>query len=310
VFILPEPAKFLQSNDIQMVIYFVIGILSVGFFYFNYFFALPKYFFNRQYWRYAIYVVAFVALSLLLTRLIVELGFSATNITDPSKPELYINYSTRFFLIFIISIGIRLNLRLKQVESDKVKAELASLKAQINPHFLFNILNDIYGQAITKSDHTADSIAKLASMMRHVLTEVNKDLISLKKEVKYLKSYVELQKIRLTDKTKVSFEVDGNIGSQQIPPLLFINFVENAFKYGVSNEVESMITILLSTQEDNVLLRVKNDKVFAKNNKDDSHNIGIENTKRRLELIFGNRYSLDIYDNEKTFEVNLKLNLE
>jgi membrane protease YdiL (CAAX protease family) len=114
VFILPKPAKFLQSNDIQMVIYFVIGILSIGFFYFNYFFALPKHFFNRQYWRYAIYVVAFVVLSLLLTRLIVELGFSTTNITDTSKPELYINYSTRFILIFIISIGVRLNFRLRQ----------------------------------------------------------------------------------------------------------------------------------------------------------------------------------------------------
>jgi LytS/YehU family sensor histidine kinase len=87
-------------------------------------------------------------------------------------------------------------------------------------------LNDIYGQPITKSEHTADSIAKLASMMRHVLTEVNEDLISLEKEVKYLKNYVELQKMRITNKTKISFEVDGNIGSQKTPPLLFINFIE------------------------------------------------------------------------------------
>jgi sensor histidine kinase YesM len=310
VFILPEPAKFLQSNDIQLVIYIVIGVMSVGFFYFNYFFALPKYFFKRQYWRYAISVIVFVLMTLFLTKLIVQLGFSEANMPGPEKPELYINYFTRFILILIISIGVRLNFRLRQAQSDKIKAELASLKAQINPHFLFNILNDIYGQAITKSEHTADSIAKLASMMRHVLTEVNEDLIGLEKEVKYLKSYVELQKMRVTDKTKVRFEVDGNIGSQQIPPLLFINFVENAFKYGVSNEVESTITILLSTQTDSVSLKVKNEKVFAKNDKDDSHNIGIENTKRRLDLIFGNRYSLDINDKDKTFEVNLKLNLK
>jgi len=310
VFILPKPAKFLQSNDIQLVIYFIVGILSVGFFYFNYYFALPKYFFNRKYWKYAISVIVFVVISFFLTNLIVQLSFSEANVLEPDKSGLYINYTTRFFLIFIIPIGMQFNSRLKQIESDKVKAELASLKAQINPHFLFNILNDIYGQAITKSEQTADSIAKLAAMMRQVLTEANEDLISLEKEVNYLKSYVELQEMRLTDKTKVSFEVDGNIGSQQIPPLLFINFIENAFKYGVSNEIKSTISIILSVRADSVLLRVKNDKVFAKNNNDDSHNIGIENTKRRLDLIFGNRYSLDINDNNKSFEVNLKLNIK
>lgn len=310
VFILPEPSKLLQSNNFQLVVYFVIGILSVGFYYFNYFFALPKYFFSRKYPQYAIAVISFVAVSLILTWLIVQLVFSPENITAPTKPDLYINYSTRFFLVFIISIGIRLNARLRQAESDKIKTELASLKAQINPHFLFNILNDIYGQAIIKSEHTADSIAKLASMMRHVLTEVNKDAISLEKEVKYLKSYVELQKIRLTDKTKVEFTIDGNINSQQIPPLLFINFIENAFKHGVSNEVESSIIITISVQNNNVFLKVKNNKVFAKNKDKNSHNIGIENTKRRLELIYGQNYSLELNDNEKTFNVNLKLKLK
>ena len=310
VFILPEPAKFLQKNDMQLTLYFIIGVLSVGFYYFNYFFSLPKFFFSRQYLLYAISVIAFITVSLLLTTLIVQFGFSTENITDPNKPELYINYSTRFLLIFIISLGMRLNLRLKQVESDKIKAELSSLKAQINPHFLFNILNDIYGQAIINSEHTADSIAKLASMMRHVLTEVNRDVISLEKEVIYLRSYIALQTLRLTDKTKVSFEVKGNIDSQQIPPLLFINFIENAFKYGVSNEIESTIIIILNAQADTIFLRVKNDKVSVKEDKEDSHNVGIENTKRRLELIFGNHYTLEINANDKTFEVNLKLDLK
>jgi len=307
VFILPQPSEFIKSSEINLLRYFVIGALTVAFFYFNYYFAIPKYFFKRKYFWYFSYIIAFLILSFIIIRLTIYFNYSSTNCIDPDSPGLNGYYFPRFFLIFIVSLSLRFNQRLKQIESEKIKSELSSLKAQLNPHFLFNILNDIYGQAITKSEHTADSIAKLSSMMRYVLTEAIAEKVALEKEIKYMKSYIDLQKIRLTEKTMVVFEIDGNANAKQIYPLLFISFIENAFKYGVSNETESEITIKFSIDNDSITLLVKNDKMSKGANPTDSSNIGIDNTKRRLDLIFGDNYSLDITDNETCFEVNLKI---
>ncbi|MEN8230901.1 MAG: histidine kinase [Bacteroidota bacterium] len=112
--------------------------------------------------------------------------------------------------------------------SVRIKAEFSALKSQINPHFLFNTLKGIYGQTITRSDQTADSVAKSSSMMRYVLTESDTEKVSLESEIAYIKSYLHLQQIRLTEKTKVDFKVSGDTSSVQIHPLLFISFIENA----------------------------------------------------------------------------------
>jgi len=142
-------------------------------------------------------------------------------------------------------------------------------------------------------------------MMRYVLTEADDDLVPLEKEIEYLKNYVELQKIRLTEKTKVVFGIDGIDNTKHIPPLLFISFIENAFKYGVSNETETTITINISIEKDYLSLLVRNDKLQKDTGQIDSNYIGIDNTKRRLDLIFRDNYSLDIIDSEELFQVNL-----
>ena len=126
-------------------------------------------------------------------------------------------------------------------------------------------------------------------------------------EINYLKNYIELQKIRLTASTKIDFSVIGEINSLQIPPLLFINFIENAFKYGISNEVESVIQIHINIKENSLSLFVKNEKL-NQNTSLQSYEMGLKNIKRRLDLIFENNYRLEIQNNEKTFEVHLMIN--
>ncbi|MBC7748428.1 MAG: sensor histidine kinase [Methylotenera sp.] len=195
---------------------------------------------------------------------------------------------------------------MNQIEAEQTSSELARLKAQINPHFLFNTLNGIYGLALTKSDKTAEYLLKLSSIMRYTLSETSSEKVPLENEINYLHNYIALQKIRLTETTRIDFTVTGNIDAQQIPPLLFINFIENAFKYGVSNEVETEIKIHLIIEENKITLCVKNAKI-NQNHVSSSNEIGLMNIKRRLDLIFENNYKLEIENTEKTFEVNLMI---
>jgi LytS/YehU family sensor histidine kinase len=216
------------------------------------------------------------------------------------------NYLLRFIIILIISFVFGYKNRNEEIESDRIKTELSALKSQINPHFLFNTLNGIYGQALTQSDQTADSIFKLSAMMRYVLTEATEEKVPLQDEINYLNSYLQLQNMRLTDKTNVNFVVTGNIESKMIAPLLFINFIENAFKYGVSNEVSSTIDISFDIKEDVVFFIVKNDIVNPNPNME-STQLGIKNTTRRLDLIYPNQYDIKINKSKTNFEVILKI---
>lgn len=306
ILVLPKPSTFIESDQNQLFIYFIIGIATIGFYYFNYFFTIPNYLFKRKYLIFIALVVAFIALSIILTRFLISLNFIESNYVSSGRPKLVGSYLFRFIIVFLAAFGFRFYQKMKQLETERIRAELASLKLQINPHFLFNTLNGIYGLAFTKSDKTAESVSKLSSMMRYALTETNTEKVVLENEINYITNYIELQKIRLTNKTTVDFIVNGNSKSKQIPPLLFINFIENAFKYGVSNELESIIEIHIFVKDNSISLFVKNQKV-NKNNDLGSYKIGLANIKRRLELIFANDYVLDIENTAKTFQVNLTI---
>jgi len=309
IFVLPKPASFLENDNLQLFTYFSIGITTIIFYYFNYNLLIPRYLFKRKYAYFILSFIGFIILSIFSTRFLIALFFSEDHFIGSGRPKLLGNYVFRYVVIFIIAFGVRLFQKMKQIETEKLKSELISLKAQINPHFLFNTLNGIYGLALTNSNKTADSVLKLSTMMRYVLTETSAEKVQLESEIKYITDYVTFQKLRLTDKTKVKFIVEGTIQSQQIPPLLFINFIENAFKYGVSNEIESTIEIQILIEESMITLHVRSDKL-KKNYNAESYGIGIKNTKRRLDLIFENKYSLEINDTGKTYQVILTLQLK
>lgn len=220
-----------------------------------------------------------------------------------------------FLMVFVFSTGVRVierwlrsEQRTKEIANEKLQAELSFLKAQINPHFLFNTLNNIYALASAQSDQTAAAVMKLSSIMRYVLTEARNDFVPLEKEILFTSHYIELQKMRVTDKTSIDFTIEGNPLGREIAPLLLLPFVENAFKYGVSTRECSPIHILLDIKEESLYFSISNHKHFnTALRMADNTGIGISNTRRRLDLLYPGRHELIINDKSNEFTVHLNI---
>jgi two-component system LytT family sensor kinase len=195
----------------------------------------------------------------------------------------------------------------KILENANLNAEVNFLKSQINPHFLFNTLNGIYSQAHAKSEHTEHSILKLSDLLRYVLYESGEDKVALSKDIQYLSNYVDLQKLRLSQKVKIEYEVTGEATGHQIAPLLLITFVENAFKHGISYTNPSVIKIQLQIFEKTLTLLVSNP--VTETNSFAGGGLGLKNVIRRLDLLYPDKYWLDIIHNDHLHIVNLKINL-
>jgi two-component system LytT family sensor kinase len=196
--------------------------------------------------------------------------------------------------------------RALRAEADKAKAELSFLRAQINPHFLFNTLNNIYSMAVMKNDATAESIMKLSNIMRYVTDEGKENFVMLEDEIDCLRDYIDLQRIRLGNKTKLDFTVVGDAKLQKVVPLLLMTFVENAFKYGTSNHQDSVIEIQLVINNEKIVFNCKN-SIFAKTEKTDRTGIGIQNARQRLASLYPLSHKLDISETGNFFIVQLEL---
>ena len=289
--------------------YVVICLFSIGFFYFNYNYVIPKYYFTKKFILTALANIFYLFLTVAVLK--VSDTIYGYNLYEEGlqRPAFFSGFFIRFIVLFAIAFGLRINKYLQLIEAQKKEAELIALKARINPHFLFNVLNDIYGQALIKSDTTHESIAKLSSLMRYVITECNVERVAFERELSYMKNYIELQRLRLTPKTKVNLKIEGTTENIWIQPLLFIPFIENAFKYGVSNEKSSSIDISFVIKNNCINFSVRNKIVTSPDNYHESNNIGIETSVKRLNNLFNNQYKLDIVEKEKEFLLTLKINL-
>ena len=308
LFAIPRLANLVDNEYAFKISYIVGSITTICFYYVSYNILIPAFLFKKKYLLFFILCLFCLLISIIMTKYLITQDYIHENSMNQDQPKLFGNYLLRFLIIFLAAFAFRFHQKTKQMEGQQAVSELENLKAHINPHFLFNNLNGIYGLALTKSDKTADYISKLSSILRYSLSELSSEKVPLKNEIKFLMDYVELQKIRLTETTEIIFTVNGQIESHLIPPLLFINFIENAFKYGVSNEVQTEIQIHLAVEENAISMYIKNDKV-NQNAVSSSYEMGLKNVKRRLNLIFGNDYSLEFQNKEKTFEVNLKIHL-
>lgn len=217
-----------------------------------------------------------------------------------------------FLLTMSLSIATQVSARWRttekralQAEADRVQAELAFLKAQINPHFLFNTLNNIYSLAVTKSEHTAASIMKLSNILRYVTDDVQQDYVALSQEIECIRDYIDLQQLRLGKKTFVEFTVSGNTDMHSIAPLVLMTFVENAFKYGISNHQSSSILIDLSVTGKTISFWCQNGLFPRK--QAEREGIGIANTTKRLDHLYPNRYKLNITTENNLYSVDLTL---
>jgi len=195
----------------------------------------------------------------------------------------------------------------RDLENQRLNAELSFLKSQINPHFLFNSLNSIYSLAYQRSETTPDAILKLSEIMRYMLYECNDNEVSLEKELQYLQNYIDLQKIRFGKNAYIDFKINGKVDGQQIVPLLLIAFIENAFKHGVANDPRSAIRLLIEVDESHLYFFIQNRK--HNSNKDNLGGIGLINVKRRLDLLYPGKYKLDIIDGKETYTCELTLDL-
>ncbi len=200
---------------------------------------------------------------------------------------------------------------LEQLKSEKLQTELLALKGQINPHFLFNSLNSIYSLSIEKEPVTSKFILKLSDVLRYMIYEANVEKVSLKKEITYLENYVELQRLRVDEKAEIKVEVKGKANHLKIAPLLLIPLVENGFKHGIKGDTKNaFINIFMNVEKHDFHFNVKNNRGQVDViEKDHFNGIGLQNVQRRLELLYPEKHELKIKELNKTFEVDLKINL-
>jgi len=298
---------------------FAATCLLLVFFYANYYVFIPKLYVPKKYVLFSIVILVSFLIVLFIPEIFIigkKMGPPPQHIAHhpgppPKKPfGLLINHNLfQFIGVFVFSLLLKIRERLKQTETEKTNAELSYLKAQINPHFLFNTLNSIYSLAILKSDKTADAVVKLSDMMRYVLNDSNSNFTALENELNYIANYIELQRMRLTPNVKLEYTCEGNIFDKRIAPLVLIPFIENAFKHGVNSEEESNIYIKINITDTNLKLIVKNKCVTTNNNTLNKSGLGIDNTKQRLNLLYPENHSLDISEIDNHYIVNLTLNI-
>jgi LytS/YehU family sensor histidine kinase len=216
----------------------------------------------------------------------------------------------KFLIVLVSAMLISINNKLKKIAKEKVEAELSFLKAQIKPHFLFNTLNSIYSLAIQKSNEVPQAIALFSVMLRYITNEAHKNFIPINKELGYISSYVGLQKLRFENTVSVEFYIEGSTDEREIAPLLLSTFVENAFKYGVNPEKKSVIKISVFVSESEIYLTVFNNKVIDHKTQITEGGLGLENVKKRLDLLYPNLHELEINDDKESYSILLKIKLK
>lgn len=291
------------------------SVLAILFFYFHYLYLLPKFYFQKKYLAYIFLVVLTVCVVVFMPNLLIHQHMQMPS-RFPAPPEfqnknpfaIHIENSIlKAVMAYFMSFVIRNNMRIKEIENAKNNSELALLKGQIQPHFLFNTLNGIYSLALNRSDNTANAILQLSNMLRYTFINTENNVIPLKDELEYVQNYISLQELRLNKLTKLNFSIHGTANQQRITPLIFIPFIENAIKYGVSTEYETEIIIKIDIEENAVHLFIQNKKHETKDVTISTTNLGIINTRKRLDMLYPKSYELEINEENDFYTVNLKI---
>lgn len=220
-----------------------------------------------------------------------------------------------FFVVTGFSLAIELMFELfrqilskQEIEAEKNKAELALYKAQINPHFLFNTLNALYGLVLTKSEKTESAFIQFSNILKYMYSQTTLETIPICNEIEYIRQYVDLQSLRLNRHTHIDLHTETDDEQAQIPPMILITFVENAFKYGTSSEIDCTIFIKIAVKNGMLLFETEN--TIMKEKKEKTPAIGIENCRKRLELLYPNRFSLETTQEGNQFKTHLTIQLQ
>lgn len=295
--------------------------------YSNVYFLIPKVLKQKNYIFYIFWLILLLTLVSFFIQFLFIYPFHWVFKTSGQFTEFKSNLHSAFFfstLAYIVVTSLLkfikdwlslqdLNLKIVQVERQKLEAELKTLKGQLNPHFLFNSLNNIYSLALIKSDKVPDLILKLSDLMRHIIYESRENYIELEKEIEFVDNFITLQKIRTSDTTKIDYEMKGIIPSARIAPLLFEPFIDNAFKHGLpGTHKDDFIKIRINlTKPERIVFKIKNNYEATEKWNNKNSGIGIENVKHRLKYLYKpDEYSLVIQKEKYIYTVRLELSLK
>ena len=305
----------IKSNLVE----FPLHILIV---YFNVYYLFPYFILKKKYYKFFIYfILSLTFLYLLRTGLNyllvteniwpeadgIQDAFTFNHIVAVILGEIYvIAFVSTIKLIFD---WIYENNRVENLQATQLKTELQFLKAQIQPHFFFNTLNNLYALTLEKSKQAPDVVLKLSQIMEYILYDAKETKVRLIKEINYIQNYIDLEKLRFGDKISVELNMQGDIESQNVPPLLFLPFIENCFKHGAVDKNKLNIVIGFEITNSNVLKfsAINNYDLDAQNKK--NHGIGNKNVLRRLELLYGDNFTLDTKTEKQNYIVNLSIPL-
>lgn len=313
----------------------VMLIIQISVFYLNSHYLFPKLLISKKTWFYLLNI--FVIL-LILTAFFIwfERQFIADHLNDVMRPRLdgmrertfrpppkgrqmlnarvlFQLLSLLFVLIFSSAyaaskIGRKRELIETKSKHESLESEMKFLKSQINPHFLFNALNNIYSLTITGSEKSSEMILKLSTMLRYIIYECNVPFVALEKEWNYITNFIDFQKIKTKEEIDLKLDFSDEAGSTLIAPMIFIPFIENAFKHSnIENTDEGWVHISLNNKPEELIFQVDNSIASEAINKDEIGGIGLENVKRRLELLYNNKFDLIINDNKNSYSVILRI---
>ncbi|HEX5167939.1 MAG TPA: histidine kinase [Cyclobacteriaceae bacterium] len=290
----PRPMRIEIDPHLIQIESIVTTLLLAGIFYLNLYVLVPRVLAKKGWLLYVLSMVLIMAVYLLggyVARIFI---FPST---EPFHPPVFVGLPN-FFMIFGISLALRLmqdrgalEQTLKEQETEKLKSELAFLRSQVSPHFIFNVLNSVASLARKKSDKVEDAIIQLSQLMRYTLYTNQK--VSIEKELEYITNYINLQKMRFGTSVQIDFKVNMKRSDLLIEPMLLIPFVENAFKHGVGLITDPIIIILLDVEDYAINFTVRNKFNPEQNEtKDSSSGIGLQNVRRRLDLLYKDMFTL------------------
>jgi LytS/YehU family sensor histidine kinase len=314
-----------QKNDVIEGVLLKLLYLPVDILYFLfYWFCIKRYLLNRKWLKFAATVIVFIAaielLLPILDRSIAHASFlpsrlraNASTVLDGKQlfPRQMISLTlmhlvTMSGLAYLIKT-IQDEVQMRRLKEQQLQLQLNSLKNQLHPHFFFNTLNNIYSLALHNSSKTAGTIAKLGELMRYVIYECKNDKVLLPREIEFIENFIELERIRHVNAC-ISFCTQGNMSSIEIEPLLFLPLLENAFKHGLQNGVgRACVEAALVVLEKEVIFEIENSR--PKFNEHRIPGIGVINLKKRLELLYYGRHTLNIRADEKSYKATLTLML-
>ncbi|MCD4792938.1 MAG: histidine kinase [Bacteroidales bacterium] len=271
-------------------------------------FYILKYLLKRRYVLYAFLTVATICIISAADVFVLQL------MQNPGDLEAFIQDLANFSFIILLTTGMKFikkgivnQYQIRELKAKQLETEFSLLKAQVNPHFLFNTLNNMYALSLKKADKLSDMLLELSDLMRYQLESSKKTKVNLYDEINYLENYVNLERIRIQKFCNVEFNVSGSLIGKQIAPLLFIPFIENAFKYGISAGKKNYINILFKITETKIYFYVENNILVTKKPRLTT-GTGIDNVKKRLNILYPNKYLLNINEQNNIFSV--KLNIE